>query len=829
MSQAYFSTVFAAAIVWLGCVPAAVAEQKSATQTAAADKRQMGTATKDQLDEVVVTGSSGKARVLETSYAATVVDQAEITRANPVGLTELANMIPGLQGEYANGEVNSNLNVRGTQAGFMAFISLQEDGLPVQYSPFFSEYEIRNDLTYDHVEAVLGGPSGIFTAQGAAATLNFISRVPHELEGQARQSITDYGQLRTDLFYGGPIGNNGWYGSAGGYYRRGDDSRSLGFTSANGGQMRARIGKEFDRGSFSIALKLIDDSVAYTNPLPVDVRGRYPTSIPGFDARHDTLVGPDVRYISEITPGGIVRRDLADGQNENSGQLTIAFDYKLNDRLNFSNKARYNNIRTSSQDLRGGPNATIYAATAYLATQLPVLRTAFPTATAVQLVRVNDGTVIANPAGLNGNGLLTTHDALVYDRNIKQFIDDARFTFDNQFVTMALGVQYWDITTKSDDIQDTLLIDVRHHSNRYDVQAVDAGGNVVGHLTDKGVVTYGSVDNYGGLDTKSINPYFNVQANLGSRWKLDAGVRHEHASIRGYGEDVSFFVPIQPAYYNPQVLATQSRLITANGNVYNGHVTMDATSWTVGANVKVTNNLAFYGRYASAADMGYLNEFSFFSIPGFGTPAGSNLGLTGDPTRLKFSELGVRYLGKFISGSVTAFHTKHLRAGTILVTSNNANLIIPVDTIAKGAEFQMTLRPTDSFHVGLSGVIMKSRHEGSGYSGQPLERLPETQIRLTPVWNIGKYTAFGAVQYYSHRYQDRAATRLLPSYTAVDAGFTYNFNEALNVTLQANNLFDTWGFTSGNFREPFQQSNAPYGFASVIPGRTMKLSVDYHF
>lgn len=124
---------------------------------------------------------------------------------------------------------------------------------------------------------------------------------------------------------------------------------------------------------------------------------------------------------------------------------------------------------------------------------------------------------------------------------------------------------------------------------------------------------------------------------------------------------------------------------------------------------------------------------------------------------------------------------------------------------------------------------MKSRHEGSGYAGQPLERLPQTQIRLNPVWNIGKFTAFGAAQYYSHRYQDRATTRLLPAYTTVDLGLTYNASEALNFTLQANNLLDTWGFTSGNFREPFQQSNARYGFASVIPGRTLKLSADYHF
>ena len=167
------------------------------------------------LEEIVVTGSGrGNLTALQTSYGITILNADDVSRNNPVGLADLVDAVPGLQGEFANGETNTNLNVRGTNGGFNAFISLQEDGLPVQYSPFFAEFELRHDLSYERVEAVLGGPSGIFTAQGAAATINYISRRPLTTEGEVGLAVTDYGQLRTDFFYGGPIGDSDWSGAS---------------------------------------------------------------------------------------------------------------------------------------------------------------------------------------------------------------------------------------------------------------------------------------------------------------------------------------------------------------------------------------------------------------------------------------------------------------------------------------------------------------------------------------------------------------------------------------------------------------------------------------
>ncbi len=802
----------------------------SAFNAALAQDQTTSTASSDSfLDEIVVTGSTSGRTALETSYGVAAINAEDIFKDNPVGLTDLVDSIPGLQGEFANGEVNSNLNVRGTQAGFMAFISLQEDGLPVQYSPFFSEYELRYDLSYDRVEAVLGGPSGIFTAQGAAATINYISRMPTEETYKARFSVTDYGQYRGDLFVGGPIGDNGWFASLGGHYRRGDGIRDLGFTAANGGQIRANVKKEFENGSMTLAYKRIDDRTEYYAGLPVDVTGKHPRTLEGFDARDDTLVGPDLRYIDAKRPGGIARRDLADGQRSKTDQITLSFDYDIADNWSVTNKARYNKIRTNSHDLRGGANASLREAEDYVAEQLPVLAAAFPTTDSVRLVRVNDGQVITDPSALNGNGLLTISDTIDYTRRFEHFIDDLQVKYEGDRLNATFGLQYWDITSKSGDLQDQFLHDIQDNAMRYDVEALDAAGNVVGHLTDAGVITYGSLDNYGGLDTESINPYVNLEFDVTDRLRIDGGLRYESSDISGFAEDVSFVQPLPDSLNNPLVLADNSRLITRNGTILTGKTDFDEISWTVGGNYTLRDNLAVYGRYASAHDMGFLNEFSFFSIPAFGAPAGSNLGLTDDPTRLKFGELGMRYLGDMVSGYVTAFHTKHKDSGVIMVTDNSANVIIPVDTKAYGAEFEFDVRPIDNVNLNISGVIMDSERKGDGFSGKPLARLPETQLRFAPTWYLGNAELFATVQYYSKRYADQAITRKLPSYTSFDAGVSYLLKDNIRLTLQGNNLTDELAFTAGNFREPLVQGNNPYGYAQAIAGRNFRFSVDVDF
>lgn len=833
MKRAFYLTSGIATAALATAMPVAAFAQDAGTpQATASDSGGKDHAKKEsdsQVGEIVVTGSRNPMKVLETSYGVSVLNEAQIARTSPVGLTDLASSVPGLQGEYSNGEVNSNLNVRGTEAGFISFISLQEDGLPTQYSPFFSEYEIRNDLTYGRVEAVLGGPSGIFTAQGAAATLNFQSRLPTTPEGEIRATISDRGEYRTDVFVGGPITNDGVYGAIGGYFRRGTGSRDLGFVGNNGGQIRANIRKVWSNARLSLSIKHIDDRTDYVNPLPVDVSGKYPKPLPGFNARDDSIVGPDLRFVDSITPGGRVLRDLADGQHAKINQITLSGEYDLSDKVTVSNKMRYVRTRTSSQDLRGHANGSLENGATFLADQLAVLQPYFPTATSVRLVRASDGSVISNPGTMNGNGLITSSDHIDYFRNNTHFIDQFEVNYNTKRLKLTGGVQFWSITTNSGDIQDTVLHDIKNHANLLDVEALDANGNVVGHLTDHGVLTYSGLDNWGGLDTTSINPYLNAEVNVTDNLRVDAGIRYEHSTIKSWAEDVSFGVPVPASDYNPNTLATRTLAVVRNGSFVHGRTTMTSVSWTVGANLKLSSDLAVYGRYASAGDMGYNNEFSYFSIPGFGAPADSNMRLTNKETRLKFGEIGVRYLGPVVSGSVTAFYTLHKNSGIISVLSNGVNVVTPVDTKAYGAEFWIDVKPSDIFRVTFSGVVMNSKKTGSGFQDIPTYRLPGTQLRVAPTLTLGKVELTATGAYYGMRWADQSATRKLPPYLDLSATAGYEVRNGFKLSVQGRNLLNKFAFTSGNFREGLTQGPSPWGYASAIPGRSLYLVADVKF
>ncbi|MGJ8681780.1 TonB-dependent receptor domain-containing protein [Paraglaciecola sp.] len=794
------------------------------------------------MEQIIVTGSSSSGlTALETSYGVAVLDADNIVGA-PVGLTDLVDSIPGLQGEFSNGETNSNLNVRGTQGGFMSFISLQEDGLPVQYSPFLAEFELRYDLSYDRVEAVLGGPSGIFTAQGSGATLNYISRIARKPEGDVRVSVTDYGQHKTELFYGAPIGDNGWFGSVGGTFRQGDGVRDLGFTASSGGQIRANLIKEFAQGQFTIAYKKIDDKTPYYNPVPTFTGGsnsQSPTSIPGFDLQKHALSGPDTRYLNAKGPDGFERRDMADGNVSQTDQLTLGLEYDFDNGFSISNKFRTSSIVKIAHDLRSGGDSSggaslLFEAEDYVDSKLSILQAGLPDAgiTSAELVRVNDGQIISDPSSLNGNGLVTINKHSQYAYETDFLVNDFRVNWENSKGTIFVtgGIQSWDVNTYSDNAEDELLIDIKNQAERYDVTGYDAEGNIAGHLTDAGVTTYGSLDNHGSLQTDSTNYYINAEIDITDDFRIDFGARHEVATITGFSEDIVYGVLIPEGQGN-NILADDSRAVTRNGHVYTGSVDYNTDSLTFGGNYTITDNLAIYARWASSEDMAANNEFAFYSIPGWGGPDSGqpapNAGLNPDPTELEFAEVGVRYQGDFVSGYATYFDTTHKNSGNVEVNENGTAKNVYVDTIASGLEFWFDFNVMDNLTVNVSGVQMTSEQQGAGdVPATATPRLPETQIRIAPTLTLGNAEIIASVQHYGSRAADRVGTSL-PAYTQINLGVNYPLNNDINLSLMGNNLTDELGFTSGNFRGVDQAMQ--YRYNSVIPGRTITFTAHYSF
>lgn len=778
------------------------------------------------LDEIIITATARKdITALETSYGVAVLSRASVDREVAVGLVDLLDAVPGLYAEAAGGEANTNLSARGTRPGFNAFISLQEDGLPVLYRPIGAEWEIRHDITYERVEVVLGGPSTIFAPQAAAATVNFMSRLPENTVSEVRLSVTDYGRYRTDLFYGGPISDN-WFGSIGGYYRRGDGIRDHGFTVSHGGQLRANLWRDFSGGDGSVLVSYrhTDDNTPTYAPGPVNLADGQPAPIAGFNFRDDTLVGPDIMSLKIKRPGGMSRNySYADGQDANSNQASLRITYDLGNGFRVKEHLRIASNYQADTDLRNGANSDIVDAATFVADSAVTLLAAFPTATAFQLVQVADGTVIADPTSLNGNGLLMAGGTRLsyFATDFSQIINDFQVTFEGDRNTATIGLMYWNTQAATDFTEVVYLLDLKPNANLMDVQALDATGAVVGHLTDNGVRSY---DNYwmdGNIRTESINLYFNDEFQISDSLRIDFGARFEDVTFSGDTETLTFGNAIAAGLNDPLVLADDAVGAAGTGNYVASSSNVSEVAWTIGANYKFNDNLAVYARYTDTFDMGNA-AFTTFGFP----PA-----FTTVPTTLKVTEIGVRYQSETLALFATGFYTDNAEVAFTTDTGTN----FPVDNEVIGVEFLALWQPTDVFSVEFSGVVQDAEltdtnSTGSSFDGNRIDRLPNIQLRLTPTVYFGLGSAYVSIQHYGNRFGDLANTQEFDPYTAVDAGISYNLNDSIWVSLQGTNLTNEFAATLGNPRgNAIIAGDDAFGFAALIPPRSITATVSVSF
>jgi hypothetical protein len=159
--------------------------QRTAYQTAAADPQGTDAApaaplsqdtAEGPLQTVVVTGTTTKRTLLNSSVAITAISSADLDQKAPRTTDDVLQMIPGIFVESTAGPVSNNYSVRGLPGGGQEFIRLEEDGMPPIYGGLNDDELFQNDISIDHVEALEGGSSGILTPNAAGASINFISR-----------------------------------------------------------------------------------------------------------------------------------------------------------------------------------------------------------------------------------------------------------------------------------------------------------------------------------------------------------------------------------------------------------------------------------------------------------------------------------------------------------------------------------------------------------------------------------------------------------------------------------------------------------------------------
>jgi outer membrane receptor protein involved in Fe transport len=824
-------------------------EPSEAPSGGAVDERPVG----DELDDaavgadIVVTGQTTRNRPLITASAAiTLADRDAIEQRAPRSTADLLELVPGVFVEGTAGQLSNNYSVRGLQGGGQRFVQLEEDGFPIIYNGGGADFFFSEDVTIERLEAVKGGSSGVLTVNGAGATINFITKKPNfeEAEGIARVQAFNYGLLRTDLYYSAPISENLAF-NVGGWYQTSPGVRDNPF-NYDGFNIKGALEFRFaDDGFLRLSGRVGDLKAAYYAGMPYAIENGEPGAVPGLDPQRDNIGGDAFSRISVpvstfVEPDGFRDFRYTEGVRVKTQQLRVDFQKPLSDDFSVFARGRYLDLSIDFNGLfpgSGTGNAGLASAVEYLTPGadspinglLTAGSAAFPTATRFGIRNLTNGVVlgsnqVAELNALNGNGFLqqTTlnhdfqegHD---FGANV-----GARWEFDTGAISNSLtfGAIYFDVRRfQNQSATATALNDVRNNSNLYDVVALDADNNVIGTLTDNGLISYG---NWGAgireREDESFSLYANDEIQIGDRLRVDAGIRWENLDSR--------FDDGNAAPVNQPVPAGVGGVVRDVGSTFDGTFTTrldskDAVSWTVGANYLITDNIAVYARYAD----------------GFQT---NNV----DPiTRIELYELGARFdFGRLLNASVTAFQTNF--------NDQFYNFIDPVDPTrqtafladlqTQGVEIDALVRPTDWLSVTINGVFQDPtlnnlRLDGvpqPGFDGNRPERTPATLYTIIPTIQLpnGLGEAFVRYKYIGKIFADSGNGVALPGYGVTGVGVTLNVTERIQVALNADNIFDVIGLTEGNPRQG-QVQNADSGFfyARGIVGPTYGAIVTMRF
>jgi catecholate siderophore receptor len=790
-------------------------------------------------EEIVVTSRAGTEtrRKVEASYGITTLSEEQLRMRGPTSVADALKSVPGFWVEASGGEASANIRARGIPLEGYSTVALYENGLPVQHDSGMSylnaDQSFRIDETIERLEVVRGGPSSIFAAYAPGGTINFIPRrAGDHVEGVAKLTLGDYGLHRVDAWLGGPVGD--WRVSAGGFFREDNGVRPPGFRADHGGQFRATMAREFDRGRIEFDIKRLNDTVDFYLgvPLALDGKGKV-ASVPGFNPNYGTFAGPDLMSRSFRTRTGTYDFDLAKGTHVELTQATLKFTYDL-DGWRLENGARYRD----SDTLRNGLfPVTPMTAQARADAFLPAARTLFPGTSRIEFRYVGDGQKF-DAANQNGNGLVI--DAMLRSVVVpeREFVDDLRLLRTIGLAgdhDVALGAYYANVEERFQRTSATGLLEIRQQARLLDAVALDSAGRVLGSLTEAGISRYGSefANAHSGSDTIAL--YVSDEWKPLPSLRIDLGARWEHVAMHGASERVGTF------NLNQSPTASDDTVLAGTGLFDPLDRGFDHLSWTIGANWQVARSMGLFARYTGTSRLPSLNDF-------LTNPSRSDM----RKQTIRLAEGGWTMSTGNVDLYATGFYTtydSYSFGELVFVPASNGfeSRTRFTDTQSFGVELEGMFRPTDWFDVNFAATWQRATFRNfrfleavnnvptpRDYTGHRLIRAPGTSVRITPAINLlsGRLRAELDIERYGKRFSDAANTQILPAYTVLNSKLRFDLSAAVSLYLYGDNLLNEIGLTEGNPRTgqfASGDAGARYFIARPIVGRNFRFAAMYRF
>lgn len=796
------------------------------------------------LEEIVVTGNNNSdgMRKQDVSYSITTLNPDAIAERAPRTLPDLLKAVPGLSVESGGGHGSSDVRARGIPLDGFESLNLYEDGLPVLHDPAIGwlngDQFLRHDVTIAGVEAVRGGPSAIYATNSPAGYINFLTQTGTETsEGLIKTTVSDYGTRRLDFSYTGPLSDD-WFIAVGGHYNVDDGIRDTQFKANKGGQIRLKLSKEFEQGRFDIGLRRLDDNTHFQSGIPLAQNGNSIGDVVGFDSNYDTQSGLDFAQVNLKGKDGEVTEYRHDrGTTMEITQLTFNFEYEFENGIYLTNKSRYTDafVRRENSFLWGNPEL----GSDYMNNNRDRLLAAFPTAVDVELRYSSDGSLFTPTS--NGNGLVTPMGIPSVTMPHEEFVNDFRLSkeFEIGGSTHNVGLGFYSMYTQSNRLTRPgfLLLDVQNNSRRLDLHAVDAEGNVVGSLTDNGVIGHGAWYTNYSTDLDAYAIYASDEWQVTDSLRIDFGLRHEEISASGSKEQSETF-----DLGDPTTLADDA-VALGNGKFDTIDHTVSGTSWSIGANYDINENNGVFARLTKN-----------FTLP-------SNIDNTSPVSQprndIDQAEFGYKYSGETLGVFATLFYNNFQDLGlgdrSFDDNGNLVELLAFTDAETTGLELEAKWQPVDLFDVAVTATLQNAEYAnarlfdkstgqqsplspatvGFTIEGNQPRRLANTIVSIRPGMNLfdDKVRIHAEYEYTGKRYADDANTAELPDFFQLSLGAIWYVNESLTANINIQNLTNESGLVQGAPIVGLLQAQESQGYFTGRPifGRNIVASFSLAF
>jgi len=784
----------------------------------------------DNLEEVIVTGTarSEGLRKLDASFSITTATAEQIEELAPKSTAELLRVVPGLWAEPTGGVSGANIDIRGFPGGGDApFVTVQLEGSPLFSPPTLSFLEnstlFRLDDTVERVEVLRGGPSPIFANGQPGVTVNFIQKKGTDTpEGIFRGTVGSEGLYRGDVFYGGKIAE-GWYFTAGGFYRESEGVRETEFPADRGAQVSGTLTRKFDAGEVTFYARQTRDRNAFFTGTPLRSRnnGRDISRYPGFDPGEDTFYSEELQQFTIETGAGASPQtrtlDLEDGRNIDLTVAGLTVDLEFGD-WTLTDRANFVTGEADTIAIFTGANPTTIGgfinASRTTANTTPAIVASAGLAASGSASFVNGGAAITDP-----NVPVIVVGRWSVDKDIDSFTNDLRLSreiFDGN--TLTVGAYFADYST-----DDSWFL------GNNSLITLEPNARLINVALSNGVAV--TRQGFTGATTNQVNAHYeatNIAGFIADEWeitdrlRLDAGVRYEEYSVDGRVQNT---LPNVDLDANPRTLYNNAAVVlapTARDIDFDG----DEISWTAGLNFYLTDSLSTFLRVNS----------------GFKFPQFDNLRTNQRITqKIDQYEVGLKTETDVVSAYATFFFNDFEGLPFQQFVETNGQLVQVTGVAgsrAYGVELETTVRPIDNLSIQFLGNWVDAEvkdiltpTDPLLRSGNQIQRQPRLQFRITPEYEVplpwGSLDFFVTYTHVGERFSDIQNQQRLPEYDTFDAGVRAEVGDHLTLQLTGTNLTDELGLTEGNARIIGAGNEGGVFLGRTIFGPTYSLSAAY--